>query len=504
MTQNPVLIVGAGPTGLFLALWLTRLGIPIRIIDKNEGPGETSRAMVVHARTLEFYHQLGFAGRVVAQGLKIERIGIRMAGKLKAALRFGDLGEGQSPFPFVLSFPQDEHEKLLIAELEALDVTVERGTELTGFEQDEHGVCATLKTPAGAEVFNASYIAGCDGAHSKVREVSKIGLPGGTYAQRFFVADANVAGDAAKDGMTICLTSGDFCMVIPLRRRGAARLIGVVPNGVSSEHISFADVSPGIIRDTGLEISKVNWFSTYRVHHRVSAKFRDRRAFLLGDAAHLHSPVGGQGMNTGLGDAANLAWKLSAVLRGHARPELLDIYEPERIGFANTLVASTDRLFTLITNHGRAGRFFRAVVLGRIVPLAFKLSSLPKIAFDRISQIEIKYRNSPLAEGRAGAIHAGDRLPWIVTGGADNFEPLGALAWQAHVYGAPTAALRHTAAALGITLNVFAWSSQAKAKGLARDALYLVRPDGYVGMADKDAGPEKLRAYAEKWGIAGG
>ena len=177
-----------------------------------------------------------------------------------------------------------------------------------------------------------------------------------------------------------------------------------------------------------LNIAKVNWFSTYRVHHRVAHRFREGRAFLLGDAAHIHSPVGGQGMNTGIGDAVNLAWKLAAVLKEAAPDSLLDTYEPERIAFARRLVATTDRVFTLVTRRGAVARLVRTRLVPLLVPLLFRLPPLRRFLFRTVSQIGVNYRNSPLSAGAAGAVRGGDRLPWVQTGpGQDNFAPLASL-----------------------------------------------------------------------------
>ena len=504
MAAKPVLVVGAGPTGLMLALWLARLGAPVRIIDKDDGPGETSRAMAVQARTLEFYRQLGFADEVVSRGLRIDRVSVREVGRLEGAATFGDFGRGISPFPFVLSFPQDEHETVLLAQLERAGVAVERRTALTGFDQDPDGVRTVLDTPSGSERFAASYVAGCDGARSTVRAVAGIGLPGGTYAQRFFVADADVEGEASCDSMNLCVTGEDFCIVIPLRRPGEARLIGLVPDGVAADEVRFDDVEPAVARNTGLTVTRVHWFSTYRVHHRVSDRFRDRRAFLLGDAAHLHSPVGGQGMNTGLGDAANLAWKLAAVLAKRADPAILDTYEAERIAFARRLVNTTDRMFRLVTDPGPLGRGWRRLVMAHALPFALNLPLAASTMFRLISQTRIAYPDSPLSQGRAGGVRAGDRLPWIGAegGGPDNHEALGTLDWQVHVYGEAAEAVRSGAAAHGLPLHAFAWSEEAGRKGLCRDALYLVRPDGYVGLANSEGDFSTVAGYVERWGLA--
>src|SRR5215470_2207807 len=185
-----------------------------------------------------------------------------------------------------------------------------------------------------------------------------------------------------------------------------------------------------------LSITKVNWFSTYRVHHRVAHHLREGRVFLLGDAAHIHSPVGGQGMNTGIGDAVNLAWKLAAVLQDGAPDTLLETYEAERLAFARRLVATTDRVFTLATTRGLVARWVRTRLVPLLVPLLFRLSPWRRLMFRTLSQIGVSYRHSPLSAGAAGAVRGGDRLPWVeLEPGQDNFAPLTSLQWQVHVYG---------------------------------------------------------------------
>ena len=179
------------------------------------------------------------------------------------------------------------------------------------------------------------------------------------------------------------------------------------------ENLSWNDVSKRVIEWMRIDVERVNWFSTYRVHHRVADHFRKGRAFLLGDAAHIHSPVGGQGMNTGIGDAVNLAWKLAAVLHGRADASLLDSYEPERIAFARRLVATTDRAFTGVTSPGAIARRVRLHIVPLLIPLLFKFATVRRFMFRTISQTAVNYRGSSLSEGRAGAVHGGDRLPWV-------------------------------------------------------------------------------------------
>lgn len=500
MTGHPlVLIVGAGPTGLVLALWLTRLGITVRIIDKTAEPGTTSRALAVQARTLEFYHQVGLADAVIAGGVKIANLNFWVKGARAARAPLRRIGEGLSPYPFALVFPQDAHERLLIERLGALGVKVERQTELLGFEQHGGGMRATLQRLDGSEdVCEAAYLAGCDGASSSVREELALGFPGGTYTGLFYVADVEATGPAIDDELHVDLEDADFLLVFPLKGKGRLRLVGTVRDLPGRDHgkLTFDDLKGKAIEHLKLSIVTVNWFSTYRVHHRVAHHFRTGRAFLLGDAAHIHSPVGGQGMNTGIGDAVNLAWKLAAVLKEGAPANLLDTYEPERITFARRLVATTDQVFTAVTKRGLVARFVRTRLVPRLVPLLFRLPPLRRLMFETLSQIGVNYRNSSLSVGVAGAVRGGDRLPWIEMGpGQDNFAPLTSLSWQVHVYGKARRGVAEACADLELPLHFFAWQPGMRPAGLKNAALYLIRPDGYVALADPHADPERLRHY---------
>ncbi|MCC7283393.1 MAG: FAD-dependent monooxygenase, partial [Acetobacteraceae bacterium] len=320
IARQDVLVVGAGPTGLLLALWLHRLGVSVRIIDRMPRPGTASRALGVQARTLEIYRQLGIADRVVKLGLEFTAANIWVRGRKRARAAFGEMGKGISPYPYMLILLQDVHERVLEDTLAGLGLIVERDTELVGFEQDAHGIAATLRHAGGAAGrCEAAYLAGCDGARSLVRETIGAGFPGGTYAHRFYVADAVVRGPVANGELHVALDDDDFLAAFPMPGEGHVRLIGTVRAEAENAPMpQWQDVSTIVLRRLGVTVQLVNWFSTYQVHHRVAGHFRDRRVFLLGDAAHIHSPVGGQGMNTGLADATNLGWKLAAVLQGRA------------------------------------------------------------------------------------------------------------------------------------------------------------------------------------------
>lgn len=476
----------------------------MRILDRTAEPGTTSRALAVQARTLEFYGQLGIVDLVVNGGVSIAALNLWVKGKPAARVPLGAIGEGHTPFPFALVFPQDAHERLLIEQLDALGVHVERQTQLRTFEQTDARVRATLELPDGAqEIVEADYLAGCDGSSSTVRDALGIGFPGGTYTGTFYVADVEASGAAVNDELHIDLEDADFLLVFPLRPKGSLRLVGIVrgPMESAGRSLTFADVGGRAIEHLGLVVTNVNWFSTYRVHHRVAETFRGGRAFLLGDAAHIHSPVGGQGMNTGIGDAVNLAWKLAAVLRGGAATTLLDSYEPERIAFARRLVATTDRLFTIVTREGSVARAIRTRIAPRIVPILFRLGPMREFLFRTVSQVGVNYRGSALSEGATEHLASGDRLPWTETDAGDNFAPLTSLDWQVHIYGELRGGVGEACAELGLALHVFPWRESMGEAGLERAALYLIRPDGYVALADPLADVALLRRYFARRGI---
>jgi 2-polyprenyl-6-methoxyphenol hydroxylase-like FAD-dependent oxidoreductase len=505
-SDTQVLIVGAGPTGLVLALWLTKLGVKLRIVDKASRPGTTSRALAVQARTLEFYRQIGLADAVVEAGHKVGAMNLWVGGRIVTQVPVHEIGVGLGPFDYVFIYPQDEHEALLEGALAKLGVTVERDTELMGFTDDGDCVRAVLRNPDGVEeMCEALYLAGCDGARSLVRHTLDTGFPGGAYSQLFYVADVEASGPPVDGNLNLDLDQADFLAVFPLKAEGHVRLVGAVSDerATRAETLTFDDVSHQAIDGMKIVVGKVNWFSTYHVHHRVTNHFRKGRAFLLGDAAHIHSPAGGQGMNTGIGDAVNLSWKLAAVLKKRAPAALLDSYEPERIGFARRLVQTTDRAFTLASSEGKLAERIRTQLVPKIAPALTGLEPVRKFAFRTVSQMVVNYRRGPLSEGAAGDVWGGDRLPWVkLAGGADNFTPLQALDWQVHVYGEASHALSRACQARGLDLHRIPWSPAMRKAGVKQDALYLVRPDGYVALAEPKGDAERLLAYLDAHGIA--
>ncbi|MDK1483076.1 FAD-dependent monooxygenase, partial [Sinorhizobium sp. 6-117] len=341
---------------------------------------------------------------------------------------------------------------------------------------------------------------------STVRHGLKLGFPGGTYEQCFYVADVEARN--APNGLNVCLDTHGFAIVLPVRQSGSVRLIGVVPGDhAASEAIGFETIRAEVERITGVTVKAVNWFSTYRLHHRVAEHFRVGRVFLAGDAGHIHSPAGGQGMNTGIGDAVNLGWKLAAVLGGRGDPRVLNSYEPERIVFARRLIKTTDQVFRVITSRSALVGLWRRYLLPKMIALLVANRAGARLAFRTVSQIGIAYGNSILSRGAAGRVRGGDRLPYVeglvhVDGSAgDNFAPLCSLDWQIHVYGAASPTFRAALAATGIPIHAFAWTPAAGEVGLTRDAAYLLRPDGHVAVAIEAQDPAALLSYIEEFAI---
>ncbi|ADV66007.1 FAD-dependent monooxygenase [Deinococcus maricopensis] len=492
-----VLIAGAGPTGLFLAVWLTRLGVRVRIVDPKSGPVQETRAIAVQARTLEFYDQLGFGDAARARGRHFDRLNVFVRGRERAAVRLNGLAADVTPHPYLYILTQDQNEHLLVDQLRALGVRVEWGTAVTGVAQDDAGVTVTLTRGARTEEVRATAVAGCDGGRSAVRHALRVPLSGGTYDQRFYVADITARGRLRADDVNLSLSDDDFLACFPLPGRDRHRVAGRLPPG-APDHAGFSEVR-GALEAQGLaRVEAVHWFSTYRVHHRVADAFQVGRAFLLGDAAHVHTPVGGQGMNTGLGDAANLAWKLAHVRRG-APAALLGTYGAERRPFAVSLVRTTDRVFTALVQRGPVARAVRVRILPALLRGVTRPRAVRRALFLTVSQTRLHYPRSPLSVGRAGRVRGGDRLPWVPHAGGSNHDALRSLAWQVHVYGAPHPELLAWCARREVPLRVFPCGTQARRAGLLEGAAYLVRPDGYVGLAVAGATVPALDAYAARW-----
>jgi 2-polyprenyl-6-methoxyphenol hydroxylase-like FAD-dependent oxidoreductase len=501
MADASVLIVGAGPTGLVLALWLTKQGVRVRIIDAAREPGSTSRALAVHARTLELYEQLDLADTIVARGYTVPGFRLWLGGEEKARVAFEQIVSDLTPYGFLHIFPQDEHERLLIERLEVLGVQVERPTEFVAYTDEGDHIRGRIRGPDNVEeVVHAAFIAGCDGARSKVREGMGTAFLGGTYPQIVYVADVTGDGPAFNGDLNGELDESDFLAVFPLAHKSRVRLIGAVKPGKGQDldKLTFDDISDQAAEQLRLKVDKVNWFSVYHVHHRVTDHFRVGRAFLLGDAAHIHTPVGGQGMNTGIGDAINLAWKMRTVLAGKAKDDLLDSFQAERRAFALRLVQTTDRFFNLAAAEGHLAEIARTRIAPLVLPQVVKFEAAREYIFRTISQLTLNYRGKGLDLGRAGSVHGGDRMPWVRIGERDNYESLRHMDWQIHIYGAADGELRSWSKEHNVCLSVFPWTDEMQKAGLRENALYLIRPDTYVAAAAQTQDVAELAGYFDQ------
>ncbi|KAJ5565820.1 hypothetical protein N7535_007458 [Penicillium sp. DV-2018c] len=497
-TQIDVLIAGAGPTGLVLALWLHHQGVKVHIVDQAEAPTRDSRAIAVHARIVELYRQLGLADDLFELGYKLYATNLWFNGQHKARIPFGEFGHGLTAYPFLLTVPQDEHEKMLERRLNDLGIHVERKTKLQHFVDHDSRITATLsRQPEGTPfTIEASYIVGCDGAHSVVRHGMGVKYDGEAYEPVFYVADIEGKDDKLINGEGNLIFKDDtWNLIVPYNKEGHVRLIGLTSprnnescgNGspTHENRITFEDIRPQIMKAIDIEITKVNWFSTYRSHHRVADKFRRNRAFLAGDAAHIHSPVGGQGMNTGIMDAINLAWKLATVFKQtsmseDAKHRLLESYESERRSFAMMIVQSTDTGFTTITSKGFIPYIVRNWAIPYLMPLALRFDATKCRVFRGVSQLICNYRGSSLSQSGEGAIQAGDRLPWVKMEEEDNFSTLRHVCWQLHIYGETLPHLEKWAQDNRLKVFAFDWHDQYAKAGLVKDAVYLLRPDQYI------------------------
>jgi 2-polyprenyl-6-methoxyphenol hydroxylase-like FAD-dependent oxidoreductase len=500
-TDVDVLVVGAGPTGLMLANQLGRRGVRTMIIDRHAGPARETRALGVQARTLEIYSKLG----IVDQALELGKVGtganLWAEGRWMAHVPLSDAGEGVTPYPYILILGQDDNERIMGQRLRDFGLSVRWNTELIGFEQLGGHVATRLRLPDGttSEV-TAAWIAGCDGARSFVREHCGITFPGAPYEHVFFVADTETTGSMVADQVNVYLWRDGFHLFFPMRGKDHWRIVGILPSELRNrKDVAFDAVVPSLRDEAGdaLAFRHCSWFSTYRIHHRAASRFRDRRCFLLGDAAHIHSPVGAQGMNTGLQDAYNLAWKLALVVRGEADPTLLETYERERMPVAQRLLNTTDRGFRLVVSDSWLAGLFRTRVLARIASFALSRTAVQRFAFRTVSQTGIHYRSCPLSESLPGlpddAPRAGDRFPWLrvkLAAGrpvTDFFAALDDLHFQLLLIGLGTPVdWPRQAASDSVVVHAIPidWGNDAELRRarIPVPSFYLLRPDGHVGL----------------------
>jgi len=494
--NTDVLIVGAGPTGLSLACQFIRYGVDFIIVEKQEAITPYSKAIGVHARTLEIFDQIGLADEAVGQGTLAQRARLLIDGEVRGELEFGDVGRGMSPFPFVLMLEQSKTERLLYEYLQNHQKDVLWKTELQSFSQDASGVAAKVKTgDAATQTLTARYIVGCDGPRSVVRHELGLTFEGSTFERIFYVADAQVDWQFTHDTLHVCFSPDSFVVFFPLKGEKRYRIVGVFPEEFNKDEgdILYEEMEERIKTETklDLDIHDVEWFSTYKVHVRHVNKFHAGRGFVAGDSAHVHTPAGAQGMNTGIQDGYNLAWKLALVIRGAADEKLLESYNEERLENAKRLLKTTDRFFGFAAGTDWLMNFLRLHMLPPVAKHIFSLDAVRRYAFPTISQIGINYRQSSLSN-HAGdedfAIKAGDRMPYFLMDGKKVFDRLKEAKFHFLVFSAHPAnldALREIEGHYADLVDFTAIPMSPEVKkifGTEKDFSMLLRPDNHVGV----------------------
>jgi 2-polyprenyl-6-methoxyphenol hydroxylase-like FAD-dependent oxidoreductase len=524
-----VLVVGAGPTGLTLAAQLHEYGVRFRLVDRVPGPARESRALAMQARTLELMRTLGLHRALLDRGRSAVVLQLH-AGSRTVDVPLFDHGVKDTEFPFLLFVSQAETEQVLNEHLAARGVTVERGRELTGWTEEADGLTCTVQDGDGTvHSVRTRYLVGCDGAHSTVRQGTGISFVGGAYPQTFALADLEVDG-LDRDSVHTFFGQTGILFFFPLGRPASWRLLGMhptrggdqpQPTRPSLEELqALADLFTG----GRLRLRDPVWLTYFRLQHRHANRYQAGRVFLAGDAAHVHSPAGAQGMNTGIQDAWNLGWKLALAARGVADQSLLDSYDAERRPVGRFVVRFTDRAFTVATSTNPLVRVLRTRAVPRLLPLALRLDRAVGYGFRTISQLNISYRGSPaVQEGRPAPRRgpkAGERLPDARI--ARDRQPC----WLGEALTAPsfhlllcgptghwdTSQLTALRRRYGDTLTVHHLTreaapgvlhdldGQALARlGVTETAQYLVRPDGHIGYRSGGIDLDGLRNYLTRW-----
>jgi len=511
-TKTDVIIVGAGPTGLSLACQLIRYGIDFVVIDKNEGITPFSKALGVHARTLEIYEQLDLAQQAVTQGTVAGKVRLLESGKVVGEVDLSNIGKGLSAYPFMLVLEQSENERLLYDYVQRHGRDVLWQHELASFSEDENGVTAQVRTSCETQTILGKYLVGCDGPRSPVRHGLGFSFEGSTFERLFYVADVRIDWRFTHDALHVCIAENGVVAFFPMPGEKRWRIVGAFPEGHAKDEgeVLYEEIEKRIREDAEIEldITRVDWFSTYKVHTRHVEKFSSGKCFLAGDAAHIHTPAGGQGMNTGIQDAYNLAWKLALVLKGAAAERILETYNEERLPNARRLLQTTDRMFNLAAGTDWLVNLIRTTIFPPMAKFILSIDAVKKKFFPLISQIGISYRDSSLSvhDGdKEFDIKAGDRLPYFLVDGKSVFDKLRAPKFHLLTFSgdySDYAGERQKATAIeskyADLLDQYVMPLQPQAGeifGTDQPFQLLLRPDNYIAFISADNSPSLLANY---------
>ena len=507
MENNSVLIVGAGPTGMTAAIELKRMGMDVRIIDKSDHLARYSQALVVQARTLEQFQRYGFADEAVARGRRLHEAKFYSEGKRIVDFKLDGV---ESTYPFALFIPQSETETLLNSHMEALGVKTEREVELIALTQEPELRAMIRRADGQTEEVLPRWVIGCDGAHSAVREKTGTAFEGASVGMSFFLADAEIAGpDAPHDELSLHVSRGDVVFMARLTDR-VVRLIVALheqPKMDGDRELTVEDLQ-GMVDRVGVrvQIGRAEWMTPFHVTDRQAKHYRIGDVFLAGDASHIHSPVGGQGMNTGIQDAANLAWKIAAVARG-AEDRLLDSYEEERGEVGRALLRFTERGLKLATASNPIVERLRDA----IAPIVTKLPAVQHTAVGFVSETAIEYRSSSIVAdyGGDGHLRAGDRLPDLPLRNSDGRSSL-LQDWTAPRHRVfclnsdkdDVEKLRNDLRYAEVVPLATADLGENGRRLLGDDGkMFVLRPDGYLGFRGRMGFQPELMNYAEQDGL---
>lgn len=524
----PVLIVGAGPTGLMAAAQLQRFGVPYRIIEKRASTTKFSKALGVQARTMEIYEQMGIVDKAIAKGIPAKQLKIMVKGEYVQTMPLSEAGAGFTAFPYLFVLEQSRNEELLLEYIENKGGQVEFETEMIHFEIKGDKTLVEIQAADGTqESILADWLIAADGGRSPIRHTLNIPFKGDTYKNIFYVVDTEVNWKKDHDSLHINLADNNFTAFFPITDEKGTRyrLVGILPEHYyNQENIQFDDIKKEIksVQHLDLELGEANWFSVYKVHHRCIDRFREGSIFFAGDSAHVHSPAGGQGMNTGLQDAYNLAWKLALVVQGKAKESLLDTYHKERWEIAHQLVNTTDRVFSNVVRKGRLINWFRLNIVPFLLSRLMGIRKIQKRAFKMVSQTGIGYTGSPISVSSTylskKTAHPGDRLPYLqvwdsTTGklqnlyhqlGEQNFHAILWLSNKDNIGRKEGTAIEHylTKNHTGLFQTHFIEDQTENIPAfqqldLKHSTLYIVRPDNYIGYIGKVDDLEALKTYLD-------
>jgi 2-polyprenyl-6-methoxyphenol hydroxylase-like FAD-dependent oxidoreductase len=510
--QTEVLIVGAGPTGLALACQLIRYGVDFIIIDKKETTTPHSKAIGVQPRTLELYEQIGLTAPLIELGTPAGKAKMFAGGRMRGEVEFGELGKGMSPYPYILFVEQGKHESLLYQFIRSHERDVVWNTELENFAQDGNSVVGNLKKLSGeTETIEAKFLVGCDGAKSLIRHTLGLKFEGSTFERMFYVADVQLDWEYGHDALQVFLMRNSLLAFFPMKGEKQYRIVGTFPEEFAKDEgdILYGEIEEQIKLDADVEldITKVNWFSTYKVHTRHVNKFSEGRCFLAGDSAHIHTPAGAQGMNTGIQDGYNLAWKLAWVLKNTANAKLLDSYNEERLPNAEALMKTTDRFFNLAAGKNPILAFIRLYIFPYVAQFLFSLDAVKRFVFPRIAQIAINYRGSSLGTTKGSfKVQAGDRMPWFEIDGKSIYDVLHDPVFHLLIFSEGKSEITPLPEDLlqkwkgKIDSHFFVLGEKAKeAFGTNSSFFLILRPDNYIGMISDDFSPETISNYLDRF-----